>query len=160
MAQIINTMFFYYYNKDDKYSSELDINLYLSMLSIELLWGYIQLTKILNHYGYENVNSFFKSTQKQCSIKLIQHTNVFSYFFIRIGLYSNFNKFLNFINGTNINFMKINTDENNLSNFTTLIINSIKSKSLINGIKLANKTYNNLSKNNVCHKSMRMSILE
>ena len=158
MAQIVNTMFFYYHNSG---SSDFDTNIYLSMLSLEVLWGFIQLNKILEHYGYNNINSFFKSNKKNmCSVKLIQHTNVFSYFFIRVGLYSNFNKFLNFINNTNKNFMKINSEEDNLTNFTTLIINSIKSSNLINGVKISNKIYKNLEKNKKYHNSLRMSILE
>ena len=45
--------------------------------------------------------------------------------------------------------MKINSDEDNLTNFTTLIINSVKSSNLINGVKISNKIYKNLEKNKI-----------
>ena len=52
------------------------------------------------------------------------------------------------------------SEEDNLTNFTSLIINSVKSSNLINGVKISNKIYKNLEKNKKYHNSLRMSILE
>ena len=169
MAQIINTMFYYYHNTSGYTKNNLNTKLFLSILSIELLWGFIQINKILKHYKFHNINTFFYEKNKSknrnpeqdvCISRLVQYTNVFSYFFIRIGLYSNFNKFLSFIRLNNINFMKFNENDEILNKFTTLAIDSIKSNNMIIGVNINLNLFEYMKKNKVANKSMRMSILE
>jgi len=151
MAQLINMLFHYYH----KYNTNIfNYNKFKNLIIIELLWGLIQVNKILKHYKFNNISNFIKNNNnknnnKTCSNLFSEKTNSFSYFIIRVALYSHFSTLMAFIQN-NINFVKIKNE--NINQFTTLSINAIKSDTF----KLLLELVDNIPTS----ESLRLSILE
>ena len=142
-------MLFYYYHK---YKTNIfNYNKFKNLIIIELLWGLIQVNKILKHYKFNNISNFIKNNNKNkiCSNLFSEKTNAFSYFIIRVALYSHFSTLMTFIQN-NINFVKIKNE--NINQFTTLSINAIKSDTF----KLLLELVDNIPTS----ESLRLSILE
>jgi hypothetical protein len=125
-----------------------DINLFHILFNLELMYSLTQGIKIFKFYKWDVFNCIYSDFNK--ITKLTQHTNVFSYYIIKLFVLLNMSKFTSFLKLNTTNYFYFNKNNKSLIEFGNLI-NDVLFNDLEN-IKLFNN-YSNLSFNNT---SMRM----
>lgn len=110
-----------------------NFRLFNFFLEYEIQFSLFQCAKILKFYGFKNTDDFFKPYDNLDRFK--QHTNVFSYFFIKTALLVNFTNLIKFIEKNSDIFMLKKNDILGIKNeFTRLIDESLKGKKFKMGI--------------------------
>lgn len=117
-------------------------------LARESYFSLAQSKKILHHYGLD----YKKISNRNFAGKFKQETHVFEYFILRGILFSNYNKFLEFILENQKNLLVFEKKEKNIKKFFELIKNIYSEKKFLEMVEMVEID----SKN----KTLRMSINE
>ena len=97
----------------------------LKNIKNEILFGMFQISKIIEYFDFKYFEDFMRDyvvlfftenppidDKTSCSKVLTQNTNVFSYFFLRVGILYSLNNFFNLLENFKKNYFKNIGDEN------------------------------------------------
>ena len=141
LAVIINSLIISYYTNQSL----------KDLLRWELLFGIIQIVKILHYFGLDKLEDIY-NLDKGCNGYIIQYTSVLSYFIIKTALLFSYEKFLNFTGSTV-------TISNKIEKFTELISTCILSPDFINHVNNTSLT-NIIPDNGFIKQTLRMTCNE
>ena len=102
-----------------------------------------QVSKILDFFGFKDINDFVKPYSENPKMKFQQSTSVFSYFFIKTALLFNLEEFIQFVQN-NLHDMNhsfsIKLKDDCLNDFIDLILDLAKNKEYLDSLNYFMKT--------------------
>ena len=125
------------------------------VLSIELMFGLFQITKILKFYKMDNMEEIYASNTNTCSKQITQYTSMLSYYIIKTSLLFNYKLFIDFVGN---NSLKI---KHKIPEFITLINKSMNNMDFINAVNTIREiVYENNKTSRFIINTMRMSCMQ
>ena len=104
--------------------------LFSRLYKLELYYSLFQVSKILDFFGFKDIDDFVKPYSENLNMKFQQSTSVFSYFFIKTALLYNIEEFIQFVqdNQYNVYTHDIKLSDGALTNFIDLILDLAKNR--------------------------------
>ena len=127
------------------------------LIEYEQKFSCIQSAKLLNFYGFKNLDGFFKNNG--CNKVYNQETSIFSYVLITSALLNNLNIFLSYIHKNDL-YLNKNDKVYNTVDIVKLFIQSIKKLSFKKNINLIINNIKKINKNKFIKSTFRMTSLE
>lgn len=121
------------------------------LLEKECVYSMLQSTRILNYYGF-TYHSFIDVIQQG---KMVEHTNVFSYYIIKSILLCHFDSFWTWCKRNNKNILQFTNDLKTIDSYIELIIMLYNKPDFL---KMIDKTQEVMDKYNKQNKSLRMTL--
>lgn len=154
-ACILNSIFMSY---DD--NSSINYKLFKKFINYERLFSTFQIAKILNFYEIDNYNDFFRMDGNFTKIiNWEQNTHIISYYIIKGALLYSLDKFIEFCETHNTNFI-LKFDDNNVEVLFQLILKCLSNNNFINKVNYFIKYIQNNKNNTIIFKTMRMTLFE
>ena len=140
-----------------KHQKKFNPELLTNLIELEHLFSIIQTAKLLNFYGFKNINQFIKNDK--CHKLYTQNSGIFSYVIITSALLSNINTFLSYAD-TNKLFLNKNKHIFDVDYIIDLFIKSINKKSFTKNVNHILDNLHLINKNKFMKSTFRMTCLE
>ena len=113
--------------------------LFSKLYKLELYYSLFQVSKILDFFGFKDIDDFVKPYNENSNMKFQQSTSVFSYFFIKTALLFNLEEFIQFIQENQFNDQdlyshSIKLRDGALTNFKDLILDLAKNREYLDAL--------------------------
>ena len=113
--------------------------LFTRLFKLELYYSLFQVSKILDFFGFKDIDDFVKPYNENPNMKFQQSTSVFSYFFIKTALLFNLEEFIQFVQENQFNDQdlyshSIKLRDGALTNFKDLILDLAKNREYLDAL--------------------------